>query len=371
MRANLPPRLSPSVEPPSNGMELQQRQRYVPYTHERNYACRITECTFRGLRSVILENQIIRISVAADKGADIYEFLHKPTDTEFLLRTPLGLRSQPPVLPTINLREGSFSDFYEGGWQELLPAAGDFACEFKGAQFGQHGEVALLPWSYRIAEDTPERIAVTFSVDTTRTPFHLDRTMVLEDGKPALQIREKLRNNGDEPMEFMWAHHPAFGWPFLEEGCQIDLPRCEVVVLASEAPPTSRLVEQEGEWPRVKGKNGTVVDLSRMPGPEAKAHDLAFLRGFKEGRCSITNHRSGLSFHLSWQNKVFPYLWYWQVTRGAFGYPWYGTTYNLALEPHSSLFPMLQRAIEQGHALKLGPDAELSTELEAAISLAA
>src|SRR6266550_8227071 len=89
MRANLPPRLSPSVEPPSNGMELQQRQRYVPYTHERNYACRITECTFRGLRSVILENQIIRISVAADKGADIYEFLHKPTDTEFLLRTPL------------------------------------------------------------------------------------------------------------------------------------------------------------------------------------------------------------------------------------------------------------------------------------------
>ena len=94
-------------------------------------------------------------------------------------------------------------------------------------------------------------------------------------------------------------------------------------------------------------------------------------RGFKEGRYSITNHRSGLSFHLSWQNKVFPYLWYWQVTRGAFGYPWYGTTYNLALEPHSSLFPMLQRAIDQGHALKLGPDAELSTELEAAISLAA
>ena len=58
------------------------------------------------------------------------------------------------------------------------------------------------------------------------------------------------------------------------------------------------------------------------------------------------------------------------VTRGAFGYPWYGSTYNLALEPHSSLSPMLQRAIEQGFALKLGPAAELSTELEAAISQA-
>ena len=136
-------------------MELQQRQRYVPYTRERNYACRITEYTFRGLRCVVLENQVIRVSVAADKGADIYEFLHKPTDTEFLLRTPLGLRAQPPVLPTINLREGSFSDFYEGGWQELLPAAGDFPSESKGAQFGQHGEVALLPWSYHIQGRQP------------------------------------------------------------------------------------------------------------------------------------------------------------------------------------------------------------------------
>ena len=101
MQANLPVHLSRVEEPPSTRMELQQRQRYVPYTRERNYACRINECVFRGLRCVILENQVIRISVAADKGADIYEFLHKPTDTEFLLRTPLGLRAQPPVLPTI------------------------------------------------------------------------------------------------------------------------------------------------------------------------------------------------------------------------------------------------------------------------------
>ena len=67
-----------------------------------------------------------------------------------------------------------------------------------------------------------------------------------------------------------------------------------------------------------------------MPAPETKAHDLAFLRGFGEGRYSIKNPRSGLSFHLSWQSKVFPYLWYWQVTRGAFGYPSRDTRSNSA-----------------------------------------
>jgi hypothetical protein len=60
-------------------MELEKRQRYVPYIRERNYACRITESAFRELRCVTLENQLIRVSVVADKGADIYEFLHKPT----------------------------------------------------------------------------------------------------------------------------------------------------------------------------------------------------------------------------------------------------------------------------------------------------
>jgi uncharacterized protein DUF4432 len=48
--------------------------------------------------------------------------------------------------------------------------------------------------------------------------------MVLEHGNATLQICERLRNNGGESMEFMWAHHPAFGWPFLEEGCRIEIP---------------------------------------------------------------------------------------------------------------------------------------------------
>jgi hypothetical protein len=343
------------------------RTRYIPYVRHRNFSCRITEFQYHGLRCVSLENQSLRVSVAADKGADIFEFLHKPSDTEFLFRTPLGLHATPPVLPTIHLREGNFSDFYEGGWQELFPAAGDFPAEHKGAQFGQHGEVALRPWSYRIEEDWPERISVKFSVLTTRTPFLLERTMMLEGDAPVLKLRERVVNEGDETLDFMWAHHPALGWPFLDENCRIILPRCEVVTLAAEIPATSRLVETVGEWPIVNGKEGQAVDLSRMPGPEQKAHDLAFLRGLDEGRYEIRNQARGLSFQLHWPIQTFPYLWYWQVTRGAFGYPWYGSTYNLALEPHSSLFPMMARALEQGHTLKLKAGEELTAELEASI----
>ena len=346
----------------------QLSQRYAPAMRQRNYGCRILEMHYQGLRCVVLENASLRVAVAVDKGADIYEFLHKPSDTEFLLRTPLGLRATGPVLPSIGLREGAFLDYYEGGWQELFPAAGDFPCEYKGAQLGMHGEVALQPWSYRIEEDQPERITVQFSVHTLRTPFRLERTLRLQAATPSLQIAERISNWGDETMDFMWGHHPALGWPFLEEGCHIELPPCTVTVLGSECPPTTRLApDQSAPWPVLRGRQGESVDLSRMPGPETKTHDFVFLHGFPKGWYRVVNPRLGLGFRLSWPPEIFRCLWLWKVSRGAPGFPWYGTTYNLALEPHSSFPPMLPKALEKGAQLTLAPGAALEVELTAEI----
>ncbi|HYV07832.1 MAG TPA: hypothetical protein VFB82_24785, partial [Blastocatellia bacterium] len=47
------------------------------------------------------------------------------------------------------------------------------------------------------------------------------------------------------------------------------------------------------------------------------------------------------------------WLWFWQVYRGGSDYPWWGGTYNIALEPSSSL-PILSQAVKRGDALRLG-----------------
>ncbi|GAB4427121.1 MAG: hypothetical protein OHK0015_08650 [Chloroflexi bacterium OHK40] len=46
------------------------------YTHERNFGCRVTEYVYRGLRTFSMENESLRVTVLADKGGDIIEFLH-------------------------------------------------------------------------------------------------------------------------------------------------------------------------------------------------------------------------------------------------------------------------------------------------------
>ena len=70
------------------------------YIHHRNYGCRMSdECTFRGLRLVVLENEKLRVTVLVDKGTDIYEFLYKPLDIDFLWRSPIELHRPGLFVP--------------------------------------------------------------------------------------------------------------------------------------------------------------------------------------------------------------------------------------------------------------------------------
>ena len=63
---------------------------------------------------------------------------------------------------------------------------------------------------------------------------------------------------------------------------------------------------------------------------------------------------------------MFPYVWFWQVFGGGAGYPWYGRTYNCALEPWSGypLFGLLE-TIKDGSQKRLEPNASATTYLKA------
>ena len=82
-------------------------------------------------------------------------------------------------------------DYYEGGWQELLPNCGNLSLHH-GAEVGQHGEVMLLPWRYAITRDEPDEIEVRFEVRTVRTPFHLVKSVSLRRNEAVLRIRERV-----------------------------------------------------------------------------------------------------------------------------------------------------------------------------------
>ena len=173
---------------------------YQTYHHNRNYGCRITEFVYEGYRSVALENEKLRVTVIADKSTDIYEFLYKPRDIDFMWRTWTGLRERAHFLPTNPRAAGNHMDYYEGGWQELLPNCGNLSLH-QGAEIGQHGEVLLLPWRYHIVKDEVDEIEVRFEVRTVRTPFHLVKSLSLRRNESVLRIRERVTNESGQEVE--------------------------------------------------------------------------------------------------------------------------------------------------------------------------
>ena len=337
---------------------------YQTYHHNRNYGCRVTEMLLKGHRCITLENEKLRVTVIADKGADIYEFLYKPRDIDFMWRTWVGLRDRSHFEPSSPRASGAHMDYYEGGWQELFPNCGSLSLH-QGAEVGQHGEVLLLPWNYIVTKDEPEEIEVRFDVRTVRTPFHLVKTIALRRGETILRVNERVTNESGQDVNFTWGHHPALGWPFIDESCRVDLPDCRIRTLGDFTPSTSRLKpDQVSNWPMASGVDSAQIDISSIPGPAVSASDMVFLEGITDGWFAVTNTKAGIGFAMRYPADVFKQLWYWQVYRGGSDYPWWSATYTVALEPCATL-PVLSHAAARGEALKLGAGESMEFDLMA------
>lgn len=336
------------------------------YPYRRNTQCRlVVDQAWCGYHAVTLQNRNLRVTVLPEKGGDIIELLHKPSDTDALFLSPNGLRRPDHAEPTINTGPGTFMDRYPGAWQEILPAGGPVA-SFGGIDFGQHGEVSVLPWRCDVLVDSPQEVAIRLTVQTIRTPFVLRRIMRLIGDEPALHLEEEVENLSPQELPVMWGHHPAFGGGLLDDSCRFELGAARVEVPAERAFPQQRVAPgTTGEWPIVRAADGSSVDLSRMPGRSSGTADFLYLTNLSEGRYRVVNERLKLGLDFEWDLSVMPHLWFWQVAGGAPDYPWWSQTYSMALEPFTSKVANYQRAADMGDALRLGPHGKRAFRLSA------
>ena len=308
------------------------------FLRRRRHGCRYGLTVVDGHRVVVLENRSLRVAVLPDRGADIVEFRHKPSDVDVLWRSPWPHRPASVAPPWSGSPGAAFVHDYLGGWQELFPTCGDPAT-FGGLPTAVHGEVMHLPWRWRVVHEGPDEVSVDFEVETVLAPFRLTRRMALRGDRATLHFDERIDHLGRESVEVMWGHHPAFGAPFLKRGTTIDTDAATVVTTSHHHDPTSRLEpDRRSAWPLAATRDGETVDLSFVEGPELGTHDWAYLTDFDRGWFALREPNAGVGFALRWPADVFPYLLYWQNYRGATSAPWHGRAYVVALEPHSS-FP--------------------------------
>jgi hypothetical protein len=299
----------------------------------------VTDGATRGPWAALeLASDELAVALLPGKGCDIVEVVDRRSGVDVMLRTPWGF-GRPPVASSSSFER--WLEAYSGGWQVLLPNGGDEAT-VGGAQWGFHGEAGMVPWQV----DEQDAGSARLSAWLISAPLELGRDVRVE-GR-SLVVEERVRNAGDDEVEVMWGHHPAFGAPLIEPGATI-APRCRSFVADDRAPGAGLAPGIRSAWPHAELEDGGTIDLSVIPPLDVPRSVLGYLTDFEVGEYTIANARIGLSATLRWPHELFPHAWFWQELHGLPDFPWYRRMYAQAVEPGTT-YPAqgIVRARERG-----------------------
>jgi hypothetical protein len=321
---------------------------------------------YKGMRTLILENKLVRIVFLLDKGSDMIELKYKPLDLDLLWHAPQGHVNPAGHVQSISTVDSGFNDLYGGGWQDALPVIGNGPQEHRGAKYGTHGESAILPWACEIQQGEGDFASAKMSLKGIRYPFRIEKIVKINQHESKLFISETLTNIAPQNLEFFWLQHPSFGEPFLAQGSKITLPSGSEVDSIQEINPNGRISGGKCLWPFAPAKNGTgKINLAEIPDRKLVAEETTFIK-VKEGWYVLTNPQFGLSFKLEWDAAVYPWLWFWQDYNLS-DYPYYGDAWNIALEPGTSLPNDIAKKRGDETCLKIPGRSSVTTKLTATI----
>ncbi|MEP7114524.1 MAG: DUF4432 family protein [Ilumatobacteraceae bacterium] len=217
---------------------------------------------------------------------------------------------------------------YRGGWQLLVPNAGG-ACVVDDVPLPFHGE-----WSRTkvdVVDASPSGVSMRAG---TRLPFVVQRSVQVLDGPARVRITTTIENVTEDARSFIWGEHPAF---LASPGNRIDLPAGPVTD-AADPTATSTM------WP---GSTTEECGIDEVP-TTRPLESVHYLADRPAGWVALRRTHIGVA--LIWELADFPHLWLWREI-GSAGFPFFGRTSIVALEPASS-WPGdgLAAAVDRGQA---------------------
>jgi len=301
-----------------------------------------TDWSYRGLRAIVLENELLRAVVLPEAGAKIWQITYKPLDADLLWNNP---RVPPARLP-LNSR---YDDVWSGGWDELFP--NDEVAVIEGESYPDHGELWTGEWRSDSWSNVDE-VGVRLKYFTPISSIEVEKTIRLGRDRSELEFHHRFTNRGRTAFPFLWKLHPAMA---VTPEHRIDFPPMQVL-LEPAFPGTLAGASDYGEWPLIKRDNYN-LDL-RCVTPE-EARQLYFFYGtqMKGNWCALTNTATGLACRLQFDSKVFQCCWLFATYGG-----W--RNYNVAVLEPCTGYPLNFEAMKAaGRHRTLAPGETLQTDV--------
>ncbi|MGA8151872.1 MAG: hypothetical protein WB952_13045 [Terriglobales bacterium] len=301
-----------------------------------------TEWSYRGLRTVVLENRVLRVVILPEVGAKIWQIIYKPLDALLLWNNP---RVAPAKLP-LNSR---YDDVWSGGWDELFP--NDEVATIHGEMYPDHGELWTGEWTaepFRSGDEAGVRMCFT----TPISAISVEKTIKIRRGSSHIYFHHVFQNLAQTPFPFLWKLHPAMT---VTPQHRIDFPRMKVITEPA-FPGTLGGGPASLDWPGAEIA-GREVDLRRVPAESEKQLYFFYGTEMAAGWCALTNTANRLACGLVFDQKVFPSCWLFATYGG-----W--RNYNVAVLEPCTGYPLNFEAMRAaGRQRTLAPGEKLSTDV--------
>jgi hypothetical protein len=287
---------------------------------------------------IVLRTPELVARVDPAHGAEILDLVDLATGRQLLGRPPFG--SEPPAAG--DLDEERWTASYRGGWQTVLPNAGN-ACTVAGAHHGFHGRASNDPWAVVDAGEAAATLA------WSGHGLSVSKRIALADG--ALSVRYRITAEREAPLVAL--EHVSVGAELLEPEVEIAFPAAQAYELSeSDGPPQPPA--SAPRWPDVLLLDGRTERADRWRVAEPRSR-LLVAAGIAAGWAAVRNAGRGQGLALAWDAEWFRHCWVWHENRVSGG-PWRQATEMLAIEPSTVPHTLgLAAAVQHGQARVLRP----------------
>ena len=303
-----------------------------------------TDWTYRGFKTIILENEEARLTVLPEYGAKILEFVLKKRDKDLMYHNP-RVEIRTPVYGV------NVDNWWHGGFDECIPT--NQPSTYRGEEYPFLGELWPLTWDYEVEKNHGEEVTLHMWRRTVIAPLQVDRWMTLRDHGSVLQMRHRVSNIGYSDFQFLWGLHSG---PAINPSTRIDLPDPQVMI--DESTPNNRLGARGDSyiWPNARTSDGKTVDMRIVQPPETKTMDFHYATELKEGWLAVTDASAKVGLGHVFPKEIFRCIYLWLVYGGFRG------LHCMVIMPCTGYPAKLDQAVKNGIFTTLDSGESLTCE---------
>lgn len=289
---------------------------------------------------IILRSDELLVRIDPGHGGEILDLIDLASGRQLLGRPPFGSNLPLPG----DLDETTWTASYRGGWQTVLPNAGN-ACDVGGEQHGFHGSASIDPWT---ASDTSD---VATLLRWSGHGLQVEKRIALEAG--AVAVRYRIANTTDRPVPLVALEHLSVGLEILHPSVRLAFPAAKAYELSESDGPLEPPPHATG-WPQIALLDGSVErgDEASLETPRSR---LYVMNGLAGGWAAVWSATRGQGLALAWDVDWFAHSWVWHENRVSPD-PWRQQGEIMAIEPSTVPHSLgLAAAEEAGQARVLAP----------------